>query len=273
MELQRVWTVAYSATGNTKKVVTAAAEAAAEQLAVPLTYIDFSTPESRAQTYTFGPTDLVFAATPTYAGKMPNKLLPDFQTRLQGNGAMAAAVVTFGNRNFDNSLAELCATLEEDGFHTLSGGAFVGQHAFALALASDRPNAEDLAEAREFGRKTAEKAQKLTELPTPVVVRGDAAAPYYVPKGVDGQPVKFLKAKPQIREELCVGCGVCVDVCPVGSVDPENVANVPGICIKCQACVRHCPTGAKYFDDPAFLDHKAMLEQTYTAPQKNELFY
>lgn len=31
---------------------------------------------------------------------------------------MAVAVVVFGNRSYDNSLVELCATLEGDGFHT-----------------------------------------------------------------------------------------------------------------------------------------------------------
>ncbi len=39
-------------------------------------------------------------------------------------------VVTFGNRSFDNSLAELCASLENAGFHTIAAGAFACQHAF-----------------------------------------------------------------------------------------------------------------------------------------------
>ena len=273
MEIKKVWSVIYSATGNTKKVAETAAEAAAAELGVPYEAISFSTPEAREEERSFGTGDLVFAATPTYAGKMPNKLLPDFQEKLHGNDALAAAVVTFGNRNYDNSLAELCATLEADGFHTLSGGAFVGQHAFALALAADRPSEEDLEQAREFGRKTAEKARTAAEYPAPVRVKGDAAAPYYIPKGVDGQPVKFLKAKPQTHEDLCIQCGICAEVCPMGSVNPENVFEVPGICIKCQACVRHCPTDAKYFDDPAFLSHKAMLEESCTLPWKNEWFF
>ena len=50
----------------------------------------------------------------------------------------------------------------------------------------------------------------------------------------------------------------------MGSIDPEDVSNVTGICIKCHACVRECPAGAKYFDDEAFLSHKAMLERDFT---------
>ncbi|MEW3584266.1 ferredoxin, partial [[Clostridium] symbiosum] len=41
---------------------------------------------------------------------------------------------------------------------------------------------------------------------------------------------------------------------------------------KCQACVKKCPTNAKYFDDPAFLSHIAMLEQNYTRRAEAEIF-
>ena len=45
-----------------------------------------------------------------------------------------------------------------------------------------------------------------------------------------------------------------------------------GICIKCQACIKKCPKKAKYFDDPAFLSHVAMLEQNYTRRAEPEMF-
>lgn len=58
----------------------------------------------------------------------------------------------------------------------------------------------------------------------------------------------------------------------MGAIDPKDPSKVPGTCIKCQACVRKCTKRAKYFDDPAFLSHIAMLEQTYGAPKENEVF-
>ncbi len=61
--------------------------------------------------------DLVVFGMPTYAGKLPNKMLPYVQQQIHGNGALAVGVVTFGNRSYDNSLAELCAGLEAGGFH------------------------------------------------------------------------------------------------------------------------------------------------------------
>ena len=50
------------------------------------------------------------------------------------------------------------------------------------------------------------------------------------------------------------------------------MAEVPGTCIKCQCCVRKCTKHAKYFDDPAFLSHVAMLEQNFTEPKENAFF-
>ena len=102
--------------------------------------------------------------------------------------------------------------------------------------------------------------------------RLDADAPYYRPLGLDGEPKNFLKAKPQTDRSKCTGCGVCAALCPMGSISREDPAEVTGVCIKCHACVRNCPTGAKYFDDEAFLSHKAMLERDYTRRADAKIF-
>lgn len=272
MDIKRVWAVYFSPVGGTEGVVTAAAAAAARELGLPLEKLDFTLPAARQTVTAFDPADLVFFATPTYAGKTPNKLLPWLQTGFAGNGALAAAVVTFGNRSYDNSLAELCATLEADGFHTVGGAAFAVRHVFSDTLGAGRPDEEDTARIRAYGASCARKAADAAEIPAPIVVSGDAAAPYYVPKGTDGLPAKFLPAKPLTDTDKCVGCGTCAATCPVGSINFDNVAEVPGICIKCHACVRRCPVGAKYFADPAFLSHKAMLEENFQRRAESAVF-
>lgn len=270
MELKRVWAVYYSATGTTAKVVRSLAEALGERLDLPVEERSFTRPGERAEMLIFTPEDLVVVGSPTYAGKLPNKLLPDFQGKLRGNGALAVPVVLFGNRNFDNSLAELRAVLEEDGFCSIAAGAFVGRHAFTDELAYGRPGWSDLKEVKELARRATEKV--LAGDSTPIQVPGDPAAPYYVPKGLDGEPVKFLKAKPKTHASRCNQCGACVRACPMGAIDPKDPTQVPGTCIKCQSCVRKCTRGAKYFDDPAFLSHVAMLERDYREPRENQTF-
>ena len=267
MELRKVWAVYYSATGTTAKVVRTAAEALAERLGLPMEERSFTRPGERAEVLAFTAADIVVVGSATYAGKLPNKILPDFQEKLRGNGALAVPVVLFGNRSYDNSLAELRAVLESDGFCPVAAGAFVGRHAFTDELAFGRPGWSDLEEIKTFAGKITEKVSA-GEI-TPVQVPGDPASPYYVPKGLDGEPVKFLKAKPRTNLSKCSNCGACVRACPMGAIDPKNVAEVPGTCIKCQSCVRKCTRGAKFFDDPAFLSHVAMLEQNYTRRAEN----
>lgn len=272
MKLKRVTVLYFSPTGSTAKVAGTIAEELAAQLELPVEQQSFTRPREREKEYSFTGEDLVVVASPTYAGKLPNKILPDFQGKLHGNGALVVPVVTFGNRSYDNSLAELCKVLEANGFRIAAAGAFVCRHAFTDELAYGRPGWSDSFEMKTFAKRISDKVKRLTDTVPPIQVPGDAAAPYYVPKGTDGQPARFLKAKPQTNLSKCTNCGACVRLCPMGAIDPTDVSNVPGTCIKCQACVRKCTKGAKYFDDPAFLSHVAMLEQNFAEPRENEMF-
>ncbi len=272
MKIERVHAVYFSATGNTRRITTVLANALAESFEVPLEVCDFTLPAAREEKYEFAAGDLVVFGMPTYAGKLPNKLLEFVKTGFSGGGALAVPVVTFGNRSFDNSLAELCACLEADGFHTVGAGAFACRHAFTDALAGVRPDSDDMAELAKLGSAVVGRIVKLTDYPAPVTVDGDAGAPYYRPLGLDGEPKVFLKAKPKTDLDKCIHCGVCASLCPMGSINPDDVSEVTGVCIKCHSCVRSCPVGAKYFDDPAFLSHRAMLERDYTRRAEDRIF-
>lgn len=273
MEIRTIRTIYYSATGTTERVVATIGSALSEALKVPLEeQRAFTRPAEREAEAVYSAGDLVVVGAPTYAGRLPNKIMPDLREKLRGNGALAVPVVLFGNRAYDNALAELSTLLEENGFHTVAAGAFVGQHAFSEQLAYGRPGWSDQFEMKTFAKQIADKVKRLTDIPEKIVVPGVADAPYYVPKGTDGEPVNFLKAKPKTDLRRCNSCGACARLCPMGAIDPKNVSQVPGICIKCQRCVRKCTKGAKYFDDLAFLSHVAMLERTFDSPAENETF-
>ena len=146
MEISKVHAVFFSPTGNAKKVICTVADAVGAALGVPVAYDDFTLPQARQETRSYGPGDLVVFGTPTYAGRIPNKLLPFVQSGFQGNGALAVPVAVFGNRSYDNALMELRNELEAHGFHTVAGAGVPTEHVFSDKLAPGRPNADDLAE-------------------------------------------------------------------------------------------------------------------------------
>lgn len=272
MQFKTVWAVYYSGSGSTRWLLRGMAEAAGEALMLPVRELDYSRPEAREKSYCFTETDLVFWGSPTYAGRLPNVLLPFLRGNFTGGGAAAVAVVLYGNRSYDDALKELCEVLTGNGFLAAAGAAVTAEHAFAPTLAHGRPNGEDRAAAAEFARKTA-LTLRGREHSIPVTVPGrEPIGAYYTPLGLDGEPARFLKAKPKTDPEQCTRCGLCAAVCPMGSIPREEPTECTGICIKCQGCIRECPAGAKYFDDEAFLSHRAMLEQNYIRRRENEFY-
>ena len=275
MKLEKIWAVYFSGTGTTRRTVERIAGGIASRLNLPAESVDFSRPAVRQETLGFGEKDLVVFGTPVYAGRVPNVLLPFLRERIVGGGALAVPVVLFGNRNYDDALIELRNILTADGMHPIAAGAFVGEHSFSRVLGADRPNAEDEALMDEFAARVAALAAGLDAAPVKsVAVRGqEPLRPYYTPRDRAGNPINILKVKPKTDMSRCGGCGLCADLCPIGSIDPADVSAVRGICIKCCACVKGCPTGAKFFDDAGYLYHQHELEAQYARPAENEVFY
>ncbi len=275
MKIRRVVAAYFSPTGNTEKLAKAMARAVAEAAGLQAETLDFTRPEAREKTYEFGPDDLLIIGLPVYAGRLPNKILPFVQENLKGNGTLSLPFVCFGNRAFDDGIAELVYEQKNTGFRPAAAAAFVTQHAFATNLSAGRPKTQDIEDAKAIAIglwKAVEAAGSAEDFADLTVDGNTPPGPYYRPKRMDGEPAVFLKAKPLTDVDKCVRCGTCARVCSMGSIDPEDVTNVPGICIKCQACVARCPMGAKYFDDPDFLSHKEMLEANFAEEKPNTVW-
>lgn len=264
-------TMYFSGTGTTEKTTSIIARAIARNLnSGQVNKINITPPHARQEQISFSEQDLVVIGVPVIAGRVPNVLVKFLRT-IRGNGAMAIAVVVYGNRNYDDALVELQDIVAEDGFKVMAAGAFIGEHSFSRNLAGERPDRADLMVMNDFAQQVHHKITSAGEI-QPLWVKGQRPyRDYYRPKNQAGEPVDFRSISPKTNHE-CNNCLICAEVCPMGSIDRDDVSRLTGICIKCCACIKKCPLKARYFDDENFLRHKIELEIQYADRKEPEIF-
>ncbi|MBC2575108.1 EFR1 family ferrodoxin [Peptostreptococcus canis] len=272
--MKRICVMYFSGTDNTKKVSIGFAESLKKHLGNSLcceiSIYNFTPPENRKQMPEFDSNDILVLAVPTIAGRVPNLLLP-YLSKIKAKNSLGVPIVTFGNRNFDDSLIELSRLMEEGGCNIIAGGAFIGEHSFSEILAKNRPDQEDFIVLDNFAKKVAQKI--LSGDYSRVEIDGEIPfRPYFTPRDRNGNSINFVKIKPVTDTEKCDSCGICAKICPLGSIDKFNFDKIIGKCMKCCACIKKCHTGAKYFDDEGYIYHMKELEDMYFKRKEPKVF-
>ena len=246
---KRATVVTFSPTGNSLKSAVAMAEVIGETVEI----IDVTTDIS-PEGWPFGPEDFVIFSAPVYGGRIP-KVARERFLGWKGDNTPCIAVVSYGNRDFDDALLEVADLAEEQGFVVKGAAAVIGRHTYG-EIQVDRPNEADLAEDRAFAEKVlAQKAD------AKVVIPGNR------PYKDGGNGGKFRP----LTSDACVNCGLCEEKCPVQAIAGDCVS-ISDNCIACFRCIRNCPVGAKNMDVPAYQEFAAMFTERLKERRENQYF-
>lgn len=204
--------------------------------------------------------DICLIGVPSYGGRVPALAVQRIQQFL-GNGAKAVLVVSYGNRAFEDTLAELQDILETRGFRCVGAAACIAEHSIMRQFAANRPDKQDKKELAAFGRQLSEKLQSnapLSKLQLP------GNRPYREYKGIP------LKPK---AGRTCTKCGLCAQACPSGAISKSepNKTN-KDLCISCMRCVQICPQKAQKLNPLLLKLAASKLKKNCTIRKENQFF-
>lgn len=259
MEINRIYSVYFSATYTTKKIVDEIAKNISDNV---ISYDVTSCPILEQIDMSRG--DVLVIGMPVYGGRIPQSALQSI-LKLNGNGAPAIISCIYGNRDYDDALLELRNEVEARGFVVVSASAFIARHSIFTQIAQDRPNSEDLKQASDFANLSKKMILGIDDLTQVEQLQLKGNYPYKIFKQLPIYPT---------ADDTCIACGKCALKCPLNAISKENLRKTDAEkCIACGRCIVECSVDSRNFRGEFFEARAEMFKNAFSVPKTNEFYY
>ena len=220
----------------------------AAELSKDVEVLEQTSLSSRTDTISFEKKQLAVLAAPSYAGKIP--FAQGLFENIQGKETPCIIVTSYGNRACENNFAQVHKLASDRGFVVIGAIAIVTPHTFGGRAGHGRPDMTDRMKIKEFAVAVLKKLEGGTY--TAITVEGEA----------DLGPKYVSNIEKVYDAEKCVKCNACVNNCPVGAIDADNLNINEELCIHCQRCSFVCGFNARdYLADRESIDDKYFKRQ------------
>ena len=241
--------IVFSPTGGTEKV----ADIICSSWKNNVVKIDLSDSKTDFSGCAIGKEDRALIAMPSFGGRAPAAAIGRLK-KIAGNGARCTLVCVYGNRAYEDTLAEMEDAAKECGFQVVAAVAAVAQHSIIPQYAANRPDASDEKQLTEFAQQIADKTESVASVP-------------------GNRPYKKAGAGLVPRAtKNCVKCGICAKNCPVQAIDPVSFTADSKKCIGCMRCIKQCPHGARKVNGAMVSIAAMAIKKACSVRKENELF-